>query len=134
MASFKHSQPKAGFAARSFAVVVGAWQDTRSYFVDSYGPSFITCAAPARNGRPNTAIPRKRSTPSETAADVIRASAGERINPQPSLDRRRARSARGGTRSAEGSSPGVQGRPHDRLVVEATAGSGLRSRPRASRA
>ena len=38
MASFKHSQPKPGFAARGFAIIVGAWQDTRDYFTDGYRP------------------------------------------------------------------------------------------------
>ena len=38
MASFKHSQPKPGFAARSFAVIVTAWQDTTGYFTDRYRP------------------------------------------------------------------------------------------------
>ena len=46
MASFKHSQPKPGFAARSFAVVVSAWQDTRSYFTDSYRPELYYMRGP----------------------------------------------------------------------------------------
>ena len=38
MASFKHTQPRPGFAARSFAVLVCAWQDATDYFTDGYRP------------------------------------------------------------------------------------------------
>ena len=38
MASFKHTKPSVGFAARSFAVLVCAWQDATDYFTDGYRP------------------------------------------------------------------------------------------------